>query len=49
MLKRINWKAIFKGFAWLVCLAGVVVLMSFIGIKKRGKMYQGRDIDTWSR
>lgn len=34
MLKRINWKAIFKGFAWLVCLAGVVVLMSFIGIKK---------------
>lgn len=35
MLKRINWKAIFKGFAWLVCLAGVVVLMSFIGIKKK--------------
>jgi len=34
MLKRINWKAIFKGFAWLICLAGVVVLMSFIEIKK---------------
>jgi cell division protein FtsQ len=34
MLKRINWKAIFKGFAWLVCLAGVVVLMSFIESKK---------------
>lgn len=34
MLKRINWKAIFKGFAWLVCLAGVVVLMSFIAVKK---------------
>ncbi len=34
MLNRINWKAIFKGFAWLVCLAGVVVLMSFITIKK---------------
>jgi cell division protein FtsQ len=34
MLKRINWKAIFKGFAWLICLAGVVVLMSFITIKK---------------
>ncbi|MFA6278041.1 MAG: cell division protein FtsQ [Pedobacter sp.] len=34
MLKRINWKVIFKGFAWLVCLAGVVVLMSFIEIKK---------------
>lgn len=34
MLKRINWKAIFKAFAWLTCLAGVVVLMSFIGVKK---------------
>jgi cell division protein FtsQ len=34
MLKRINWKAIFKVFAWLTCLAGVVVLMSFIGVKK---------------
>lgn len=35
MLKRINWKAIFKGFAWLICLAGVVVLMSFIDTKKQ--------------
>lgn len=35
MLKRINWKAIFKGFAWLTCLAGVVVLMSFIDAKKQ--------------
>lgn len=35
MLKRINWKAIFKGFAWLTCLAGVVVLMSFIEVKKQ--------------
>lgn len=35
MLKRINWKAIFKGFAWLICLAGMVVLMSFINIKKQ--------------
>lgn len=34
MLKSINWKAIFKVFAWLVCLAGLVVLMSFIEIKK---------------
>lgn len=34
MLKRINWSAIFKGFAWLFSLAGVVVLMSFISIKK---------------
>ncbi|WP_235969757.1 cell division protein FtsQ/DivIB [Pedobacter planticolens] len=36
MLKRINWKAIFKGFAWLICLAGMVVLMSFIENKKHG-------------
>ncbi len=35
MLKRINWKAVFKGFAWLVCLAGVVVLLSFIEVKKQ--------------
>ena len=35
MLKRINWKAIFKGFAWLACLAGVVVLMGFIDTKKK--------------
>lgn len=35
MLKRINWKAIFKGFAWLACLAGVVVLMGFIDSKKQ--------------
>ncbi len=35
MLKRMNWKAIGKGFAWLVCLSGVVVLMSFIEIKKQ--------------
>lgn len=34
MLKRINWKLIFYCFAWLVCLAGVVVLMSFINLKK---------------
>lgn len=34
MLKRINWKVIFKGSAWLVCLAGIIVLMSFITIKK---------------
>lgn len=35
MLKRINWKAIFKGFAWTICLSGVIVLMSFISIKKQ--------------
>ncbi len=34
MLKRINWVAVLKGFAWLTCLAGVVVLMSFVSIKK---------------
>ncbi|SFG92566.1 cell division protein FtsQ/DivIB [Pedobacter insulae] len=35
MLRRINWKAIAKGFAWAVCLSGVVVLLSFIGVKKQ--------------
>jgi cell division protein FtsQ len=35
MLKRVNWKAIFKGFAWLTCLAGLVLLMGFIDKKKQ--------------
>jgi len=35
MLKRINWGAIFTGFAWLISLAGVVVLLSFINAKKQ--------------
>ncbi|MFD0750684.1 cell division protein FtsQ/DivIB [Mucilaginibacter calamicampi] len=30
------WRNIFIGFAWLVSLGGLVVLMSFIGIKKSG-------------
>ena len=34
MLKRINWKSVFKGFAWVICLSGMVVLMSFINVKK---------------
>jgi len=34
MLKRINWKAVFIAFVWVVSLAGVVALMSFIEIKK---------------
>ncbi|HWW42606.1 cell division protein FtsQ [Pedobacter sp.] len=34
MLKRINWTSVLKGLAWVVCLAGVVVLMSFVGVKK---------------
>jgi len=34
MLKRINWKSVFKGFAWIVSLAGIIVLMSFVSIKK---------------
>lgn len=34
MLKRINWKLIFKCFAWVFCLSGLVVLMSFVGVKK---------------
>lgn len=35
MFKNINWKSIFKSFAWIICLAGLVVLMSFVGEKKR--------------
>ncbi len=34
MLKRINWRMILYGFTWLVCLSGLVLLMSFIEIKK---------------
>jgi len=35
MLKRINWKSVFKCFAWVFCLGGIVTLMSFVTIKKR--------------
>ena len=34
MLKRINWKWVFYGFAWMLCLSGVIVLMSFISVKR---------------
>ena len=34
MLKRINWKWAFYGFAWTLCLSGLFVLMSFISVKK---------------
>jgi len=34
MFKRINWKSVFNYFAWIVCLGGIVTLMSFIEIKK---------------
>ena len=34
MLKRINWTRVFYLFAWLISLGGLVVLMSFIGVKK---------------
>ncbi|QPH41117.1 cell division protein FtsQ/DivIB [Pedobacter endophyticus] len=35
MLKKINWGAIFTGFAWLISLAGLVVLLGFINVKKQ--------------
>lgn len=35
MLKRINWKLVFKSFAWVICLAGLVVLMGFVDLKKQ--------------
>jgi cell division protein FtsQ len=34
MFKRINWKPVFKCFAWLLCLGGIVTLMSFVEVKK---------------
>lgn len=35
MFKRINWSAIFTSFAWLISLAGLVVLLGFINVKKQ--------------
>lgn len=40
MIKRINWKGIFIGFAWLTTLSGLVVLMSFIEREKRTQQCQ---------
>jgi cell division protein FtsQ len=34
MLNRINWKSVFNYFAWIICLGGIVTLMSFIEVKK---------------
>jgi len=34
MLKRINWKAVLTVFGWVICLSGLVVLMSFIEREK---------------
>lgn len=34
MFKDINWKFVFRCFAWVFCLCAVVVLMSFISMKK---------------
>lgn len=35
MLKRINWKLVLTVFAWVICLSGLVVLMSFIEAEKK--------------
>ncbi len=35
MLKRINWTLVLKCFAWITCLSGLVVLMSFVGVKRQ--------------
>jgi cell division protein FtsQ len=34
MLRRINWRAVLISFVWLISLAGLITLMSFIEIKK---------------
>lgn len=38
MFKRINWKSLFKCFTWIVCLGGIVTLMSFVEAKKHTVM-----------
>jgi cell division protein FtsQ len=35
MLKRVDWKFVLKIFTWLICLSGTVVLMSFVGSKRK--------------
>lgn len=35
MLRRIKWKLVFKCFGWVLCLSGLVVLMSFIDVRKK--------------
>jgi len=34
MFKRINWKYVFKCFAWVFFISGIVTLMSFVEVKK---------------
>jgi cell division protein FtsQ len=34
MFKRIDWKFVLKCFAWIICLGGIVTLMSFVSVKK---------------
>jgi cell division protein FtsQ len=34
MGKKLIWKRLLIGFAWVICLGGLVVLMSFIETKK---------------
>lgn len=34
MFKDINWKSVFNKLAWIFCLSGLVVLMSFVSSKK---------------
>ncbi|WP_256007295.1 cell division protein FtsQ/DivIB [Pedobacter deserti] len=44
MLKRINWTRVFNIFAWTGSLAGIVVLMSFIDVKKKDIICQNINI-----
>lgn len=36
MDKKLLWKRLFIGFAWVICLGGLIALMSFIEVKKAG-------------
>ena len=36
MDKKLIWKRLLIGFAWVICLGGLIALMSFIEVKKAG-------------
>jgi cell division protein FtsQ len=35
MFKQVNWILVLRGFTWILCLCGLVVLMSFVMVKKQ--------------
>ncbi|WP_276088825.1 cell division protein FtsQ [Pedobacter sp. JY14-1] len=41
MIKRMNWRMIFRFSVWMLCMGGIVVLMSFIAYKKQDLVCKG--------